>query len=134
MTTTDFVPKHRLTAEDGRKGALAKNERVKEQKAELARRAEVVWRVVDETTDLSPAALNAALTLIERLSADPDADPLAVLRLANAAEVVHRISRLASGQSTANVAHASMTDEERRERMARLAGMAGAAQPEAPTT
>jgi hypothetical protein len=121
------TPSHRLTPEDGRKGALAvaklKNDR------NLARRqkAEVVWRIVDETEDLGPAALAAALTLIERLAEDPDADPLAVLRLANAAETVHRISRLASNQSTSNVAQQKvMTDDERRELLARLRGTAAA--------
>lgn len=116
-------PTYTLTPEDGRKGAAATNARRNERKAELARRSEIVWRIVDETEDLSPAALAASLTLIERLSVDPDADPLAVLRLANAAEIVHRISRLASNQSTSNSAtQRVLSDEERRELMARMRG------------
>jgi type II secretory pathway predicted ATPase ExeA len=124
MAITDITP---AKAAEGRAKALAvRQERV------LARqqKAEVVWRIVDETEDLGPAALAAALTLIERLAEDPDADPLAVLRLANAAETVHRISRLASNQSTSNVASQKvMSDDERRELLARLRGTA-ASQPD----
>jgi ABC-type branched-subunit amino acid transport system ATPase component len=108
-------------ASKGGKASVAKRQALA---VERRTRAEVVWRLVDETDDLSPAALAAALMLIERLTADPDCDPLAVLRLANAAEIVHRISRLASGQSTANIARRDMTDDERREQMARLRAMA----------
>jgi len=47
--------------------------------------------------------------------------PLDAHRLASTAEILHRIGRLASGQSTSNVAHAqAMSEEERRERMAYL--------------
>jgi uncharacterized protein YheU (UPF0270 family) len=90
---------------------------------ERMRRSEVVHRVVSETADLAPAALDAALRLVERLGTDGAEleieTTLDAQRLANVAEIVHRISRLASGQSTANVAHAT-TDDERRARLAEL--------------
>lgn len=79
---------------------------------------------------MAPAALAASLALIEKVqnaSAELEIeDPLGLQRMANAAEIVHRISRLASGQSTANVAHAQLSDEERRERMAQLRAIAEA--------
>lgn len=97
---------------------------------ERYRRADVVSRVVSETEDLAPAALETALALIAKVAEGLPGieidDPLAAQRLANTAEIVHRISRLASGQSTANVAHAQLSDEERRERMAQLRAIAEA--------
>jgi hypothetical protein len=99
---------------------------------ERYRRTEVVDRVVSETEDLAPAALSAALAFVARLEEalpglDID-DMLSAQRAANTAEIIHRISRLASGQSTANVAHAQLTDEERKERMAHLRSIAEANQ------
>ena len=95
-----------------------------------AARAQVVDRVVSETEDLAPAALSAALAFVAKLEEalpglDID-DMLSAQRAANTAEIIHRISRLASDQSTANVAHATLSDDERRDRMAHLRSIAEA--------
>lgn len=119
-----FTPE--TAAEAGQQSGLARRQAI----IERAARAQVVDRVVSETEDLAPAALAASLALIEKVqnaSAELEIeDPLGLQRMANAAEIVHRISRLASGQSTANVAHAQLTDEERKERMAHLRSIAEA--------
>ena len=117
---------HQLTTEDRRKGAEVVNRRRMAAKVEEARAVEIVRRLVSESEDVAPAALSAALRLIEKVesaAADMEIDdPLSLQRMANAAEIIHRVSRLASGQSTSNTAHAVLTDEERRERMARIRG------------
>lgn len=116
-----------LTHEDRLKGAQRALEVRQERILERARRTQLVDRVVSETEDLAPAALDAALRLVERLGRDGAEleieTTLDAQRLANVAEIVHRISRLASGQSTANVAHASSEDRAARiaELKARLA-------------
>lgn len=78
--------------------------------------------MVTELDDVHPAALNAALVAIQRaeqgIGEVPVETTLDVQRLANTAEIIHRISRLASGQSTSNVAHAG--DQDRAERLAAL--------------
>jgi hypothetical protein len=123
MAITDITP---AKAAEGRAKALAvRQERV------LARqqKADAVWRVVDETEDLAPATLRAVMALVERAEQaaelmDVD-DPLDLQRVAQSAEILHRISRLASNQSTSNVASQKvMTDDERRELLARLRGTA----------
>ena len=95
-------------------------------------RYETVYRVVAEVEDVAPAALETALNAMLRADETMDTVPvdtmLDVKRLAETAEILHRISRLASGQSTANVAHAAMTDDERRDRMAQLRAIAEANQ------
>ena len=93
-------------------------------------KAATVATVVDEVGDLSPAALATALEVVTRVAQSLD-DGLPIdnwldaKRASEVAETVHRIARLAAGQSTANVAHATvqLTDEERRERMAQLRAM-----------
>ena len=93
--------------------------------AERAARTEAVWRIADEVDDVAPAALEAALRLIERAAREAEevevTSALDLSRVAASAEILHRISRLASGQSTANVAHAGpMSAEERAEAEAYL--------------
>ena len=93
--------------------------------AERAARTEAVWRIADEVDDVAPAALEAALRLIERAAREAEevevTSALDLSRVAASAEILHRISRLASGQSTANVAHAGpMSAEERSEAEASL--------------
>lgn len=118
-------PAYKFTSEDGRKGALARNAKAETIKRERRAKAEVVWRLVDEADDLAPAALAAALELVNKVSAgvalvDVD-DALTLQRLATAAETVHRISRLASGQSTSNVLHGqTLTSDEYAARLAEL--------------
>ena len=94
------------------------------------RASEVAYRIVTELDDVAPAALDAALRGLARggaaLDEVPIETPLDAKRVMEAAEIAHRISRLASGQSTANVAHAQLSDEERRERMAQLRAIAEA--------
>lgn len=91
--------------------------------------SEVAYRIVTELDDVAPAALQAALVALQRASDALEEVPvettLDAKRVAETAEIVHRISRLASGQSTANVAHANMSDEERAERMAYLRSRIG---------
>ena len=124
-TITDVTqPAHKLTPEDGRKGAHAVNALKRQRRTDLAKRVTVVDAIVSELDDVHPATLRACLSIAKALEdggADiPIEDWLDAQRAANTAEILHRISRLANGQSTANVAHATMTDEERRERMAQL--------------
>ena len=87
-------------------------------------RSEVVYRIVTELDDVHPAALDGALRAITRTADAIDGmevtDVLDAKRLAETAEILHRISRLASGQSTSNVAHAQLSAEERAQRMAEL--------------
>jgi len=86
----------------------------------------MVYKLVSELDDLSPAALRTALTIVRELDRQGGELPidnwLDAKRAADTAETVHRIHRLAAGQSTANVAHANLTDDERREYLARLRG------------
>ena len=94
--------------------------------------SDIAYRVVTELDDVAPAALQAALVAMQRAGEELPGvtveTPLDVKRVAETAEILHRISRLASGQSTANVAHAQLTDEERKERMAHLRSIAEANQ------
>jgi hypothetical protein len=92
-----------------------------------SRRSLVVWEIVKEA-DLSPAVLAQTMAVVRALQTDGTLPPvetwLDAQRAATVAETLHKIHRLASNQSTANVAHAApMSDEERRERMAQLARM-----------
>jgi hypothetical protein len=93
-------------------------------------KAATVAAVVDEVGDLSPAALSAALDVVTRVARSiedglPIENWLDAKRAAEVAETVHRIARLAAGQSTSNIAHAAaLTDEERAERMAYLRSLA----------
>lgn len=120
----------------GRQRALA----VRQANVDRRRLAsEVAYRMVTELDDVAPAALSAAFRAMTRAEDEIDNvevdGTLDVKRLAETAEILHRISRLASGQSTANVAHASLSDDERRERMRQLAAMArGEAQGPASST
>lgn len=76
--------------------------------------SETAYRLVTELEDVHPAALSATLSLLRKIedgTADLDVETwLDAQRAANTAEIAHRISRLASGQSTSNVAHAGDTD------------------------
>jgi len=114
-----------LDAESRERGRL-KSLEVRRQKAlERQLKSEVVRRVVDETRDLGPAALETVLQLVlqvrDGLDNLPINNTLDAHRMANTAEVLYKIARLASGQSTANVAHAkSLSDEERAERITYL--------------
>ena len=123
---------YQFTNDDAHKGAQRSVEVRREAAARRGQASEVVYRVVTELDDLAPAALSAALAIIHKLEdALPDLevdDMLSAQRAANTAEIIHRISRLASGQSTANVAHAAMTDDERHARMAQLRAIAEANQ------
>lgn len=120
-----------LTHEDRIKGGITSAEKRRSEIVRRAARAQVVDRVVSETEDLAPSALRAALSLIEKAEAAAEGmdveNPLDLQRVANAAEIIHRISRLAGGQSTSNVAHANLSDDDRRELMARLRAQAAQA-------
>lgn len=114
-----------LDDESRRRGQVRSLE-VRRAKAVLRdQREAAIRRVVSETGDLAPAALEAVLDLVvqvrdglERFVVD---SPLDAMRMANAAETLYRIARLASGQSTSNVAHGkALSDEERAERLAYL--------------
>lgn len=112
--------------DEARKRGREKSLEVRRQKAADRReKAAVVRRVVSETDDLAPAAFRTVLELIsqveEGVATLTPTNALDAHRLAATAEILHKIGRLASGQSTANVAHAqAMTEEERKERMAYL--------------
>ncbi len=112
--------------DEARRRGQQKSLEVRRRKAlERQLKSEVVRRVVDETRDLAPAALETVLELVVQVRDGLDKLPvnntLDAHRLANTAEVLYKIARLASGQSTANVAHAkSLSDEERAERIAYL--------------
>lgn len=89
---------------------------------ELRQKSDQVWQIVTELDDVAPSALEATLVFISRAAEAVEeveiASALDLHRVAGAAEILHRISRLASGQSTSNVAHAG--DTERAERIAEL--------------
>jgi hypothetical protein len=114
---------YNFTQSDTLKGAQRGVEVRRQQMAERAVRAEIVYRAVTELDDVAPAALSAVFALIERANAEAETieveSALDLHRVAGAAEILHRISRLASGQSTSNVAHAT-TDDERAERIREL--------------
>jgi hypothetical protein len=78
---------------------------------------------------IAPAAYDAALALVakamEALPTIPIETSLDLVRVAQTADLVYRIGRLASGLSTSNVAHASLTPEDRDERRARLLAQLG---------
>jgi hypothetical protein len=90
---------------------------------ERAERVQLVDRVVTEIDDVAPEGLETALVILRALKEAGGELPiegwLDAQRAANVSEIVHRISRLASGQSTSNVAHAT-TDDERAARIAEL--------------
>ena len=117
---------HQFTPEERSRGGHAGTAALRRKREELDKRSLTVWQVVDETQDLSPAALSAAMdgirAVAEGLSTVVPEDALDLQRIANATEILHRIHRLASGQSTSNNAHASLTDDERAARLARLRG------------
>ena len=112
--------------DDARRRGQQKSLEVRRQKAaDRKAKAEVIRRVVSETDDLAPAAFRTVLSIVDQVEQGMDVlqvnTPLDAHRLASTAEILHRIGRLASGQSTSNVAHAqAMSEEERRERMAYL--------------
>jgi hypothetical protein len=110
------LPHGTLTAQ---RGGLARAQRFRE----LRQKSDAVWEIVTELDDVAPAALEATLVFISRAAnAVEDVEITSALdlhRVAGAAEILHRISRLASGQSTSNVAHAN-TDDERAARIAEL--------------
>jgi hypothetical protein len=125
---------HSFTPEETRRGAEVSNAKQAAIRAERDRRSLVVWEIVSEVDDLAPATLAAALRIVEQVAASgaelPVESWLDAQRAANAAEIIHRISRLASNQSTSNVASQKvMSDDERRELLARLRGTA-ASQPD----
>ena len=109
----------------GKASALAKRRRI----LERAERIQVVDRVVDELDDVSPAALEAALVGLTRgqaaLADVPIDNALDAKRVLEAAEIAHRIARLASGQSTSNNLSVSLSAEERAEHMAYLRSRIG---------
>jgi hypothetical protein len=112
--------------DEARRRGLERSLEVRRRKAAERRERELaIRRVVSQTDDLAPAAFRTVLGLIEQveggLAGLVVSSPLDAQRLASAAETLHRIGRLASGQSTANVAHGqAMSDEERAERMSYL--------------
>jgi hypothetical protein len=114
------------TTESHRAGGLAKGAKVRAARA----RAAVVDRIVDgmDAEEIAPAAYRLVMSTMCKLEDElpdvPITSALDAVRIAQAMEIAHKIGRLASGQSTSNVAHATMSDEERRERMAQLANMA----------
>ena len=132
---SSVMPRREFTQEDSLKGTARAVIARRKAQAERMRKAEIVHRAVTEYDDIAPAALATALALIERVEAEiaviPVDDALALQRIAQSAEIVHRISRLASGQSTSNVAHAQLSSEERAQRMAELDAMRQA--PPSPT-
>jgi hypothetical protein len=81
-----------------------------------------------DAEDIAPAAYRLVMRTMVKLEDElpdvPITSALDAVRIAQAMEIAHKIGRLASGQSTSNVAHATMSDEERRERMAQLGRMA----------
>lgn len=90
----------------------------------------MAYRIITELDDIAPAALETTLRGLRRgldaLDEVPIDNALDAKRVLESAEIAHRISRLASGQSTSNVAHRdAMSDEERRERMAYLRSRIG---------
>ena len=114
-----------LDAEARRRGQQKSLEVRRQKAADRKAKAEVIRRVVSETDDLAPAAFRTVLTIVDQVEQgifDIEVNnALDAHRLASTAEILHRIGRLATGQSTSNVAHAqAMSEEERRERMAYL--------------
>lgn len=81
------------------------------------------YELITELGDIAPAALEAAFFGLRRgteaMEDVPIETTLDVKRLMESADLAHRIYRLASGQSTSNVAHAT-TDDERAERIREL--------------
>ena len=131
--TTNLVPRprHEFTREETLRGARAGAVERTRGAAERRKHVYEVYRLIDDADreGISTMSLAAALVLIENALAEAGSVPvettLDVLRLMNAAETAYRISRLASDQSTSNVAHNVMTPEERRARLAELRGMNG---------
>lgn len=119
-----------LDDEARRRGQVRSLEVRRQRALEKKLKSEVVRRVVDETRDLAPATLETVLELVVQVRdgmANLEVnDPLDAMRMANTAETLYRIARLASGQSTANVAHGkTLSDEERAERIAYLRARLG---------
>lgn len=113
------------THESRSKGGRAKGANA----AALQRRSATVALIVDgmAAEEIAPASYTVALELIAHAA---DALPgikvetaLDLHRVAQTAEIIFKIARLASGESTQNVAHAHLTDDERRDRMRQLAAM-----------
>lgn len=104
----------------GKKAAIVLQQRTNDKR----RKSVAVHRFVDEIEDLSPALLEASLGIAEKILESAHLVPiltwLDAQRAATTAEILHRISRLASGQSTNNNLTLTITDEERKERMAYL--------------
>lgn len=118
---------HTFTPDETRKGAEKSNALQRQNRAQMRERSLAIHEIVSEAQDLSPESLAGALTVARLIREGSDALPmeswLDAQRAANVAEILHRVHRLASGQSTTNVAHAGpMTDDERRARIAELQG------------
>jgi len=118
-----------LTQADRLKGAKAGGLARNKQRMAAVAKATEIWAVVDELGDVSPAALRVALGIIRQIELEgaqlPIEDWLDAQRATGIAVELHKLHRLASGQSTANVAHAAMSEEERKERMSYLRSLAG---------
>ena len=112
--------------EAGRKSAEVRAAK----RAELNARRAQVERITSELdrTQIGPATLAAALTLAQAAIAGDipiPRDALERKRLAETAEILHRIGRLEMGESTANVEHAALSDVERASRLAALRSQLG---------
>lgn len=114
---------YQLTREQALKGNRNHTAARQQRNAERAQRRDFVDRVTEavEEGEIGQAALRTALEWTNKLET---ADDIAVettldaVRAAAVVETLHKVHRLASGQSTANVAHATLTDEERATRVA----------------
>lgn len=118
MTAVAIIPPspnggHQLTVEDARRGALAAQDARRARIAVKAERHDAINRLLDglETEQIGPAAALSAfelMTLILDTELPAPASSLDVVRYAQAAEVLFKTYRLATGQSTSNAASLSV--------------------------
>ena len=116
---------HAFTSENAAAAAYRSAEVRRQKRDDKRERSEQVARIVDtlDRAHLGPFTLMAALKLAEAaVSGDITVPQNARERktLAETAEILHRIGRLETDQSTANVAHATMDDASRAARLVEI--------------
>lgn len=103
-----------LTPADHQRGGIRSGQARLRLRAERADRSAILGTVLNhlEREQIAPELLEHAVNLIRRAS-DADVDIRSasdVRHLAEAGKIIHGMARLELGESTANVAHASIQD------------------------
>ncbi len=108
---------HTLTSEDSRRGAEASNLVQAEQRHELHKAAHQTYQLVTalETGEIGHTAYKTALHVIEAIATRAESglpldESIDIYRAAQVAETIFKIHRLATNQSTANTAHATIDE------------------------